>query len=1069
MIFRRLRKKISDRFHKSPKLFSVSAVSVAVIFLLGVILIAAPHSAQAQGIVDTLGEGLAGIILRVVSLLGKLLVLIIDLFINVAQYNNFIDSVPVSVGWSIVRDTCNMFFIVALLVIAFGTILKIERYRYNRLLVHLIIMAVLINFSKVIAGFFIDFGQVVMMTFVNAFKDAAAGNFTQAFRMREILELRDTVPEISGTDYLGAAVLALAMMLIALVVMIALLVVILVRIIMLWILVVLSPLAYLLSALPGAWQQQTSRWWSNFGKWVAIGPVLAFFVWLSLTVIGDPSGTKDFITTTKDQVSASGQLVETVEDDQLSAAISKASSTDNMLGFTLGISMLIMALLTAQQMGGVAGSFAGKALSGIQKGATTMTGARWAQDRWRAFQGQREQKRKEKAAKFGARAYGIYEGVKSVPGAGFKAAGKGIDYLGEKAGKAVTGTTMMKGLGKAAGRVAERVGMKEKGVKKVEGIVGGAAGWLTAGAIKTTGRAAVLGGAGALTGGAGFGAVLGGGAMLGIPTGKGMKEGGKYVKSKIREIEKAFFNRVSASMTEKSDYLDMNGKAVDKKTEGHYAYNDRLGAYMKDKTAKRFENLDVQGVSYDSEARKWQAHVLKEGKIDMVHLGDNELLTQNGELVSKRGRLEDIDNPDMEYRYSEEKGRYYQTNKSGVALDKDKNVAETLDKRVFVGTHKLPKFVQEMGYGWSQGRTQSWALRAKGEHERIGKEYQEMAAAGLSSELMHRGLRDHNLSSDARLARGMALAAKDGFKDMEVSMARGDVDLMKKLTVSNTLLAREFQENMYKRFAHLYHDLSTEAGRNKLKQAAAEGKVDLTRQDDSSLSPDFLKVMKDHFGNKYISRLEDTATTDDREKNIKNSLKVLIKELGIKDRDFEGKLLPDRVALANIAGDMRAFARIGKDDKGKPINDLEKPGQEFVNNIQQWLNKAKIEQIIKTDTDYLDFDPKSVEKISKKIGFDETHAREFITKVREAFGTGLQPSQKKSIMSSRTAKQEFKKLIEEVFNKYPRKGESDSKNGKRMVEGTEENFRDALNRRDRRGGGASTGNSEDDDDDEQEV
>jgi hypothetical protein len=95
--------------------------------------------------------------------------------------------------------------------------------------------------------------------------------------------------------------------------------------------------------------------------------------------------------------------------------------------------------------------------------------------------------------------------------------------------------------------------------------------------------------------------------------------------------------------------------------------------------------------------------------------------------------------------------------------------------------------------------------------ERIGKEYQEMTAAGLSSELMHRGLQDHNLSNDARLARGMALAAKDGFKDMEVSMARGDVDLMKKLTVSNTLLAREFQENMYKRFAHLY--LLSPAGR----------------------------------------------------------------------------------------------------------------------------------------------------------------------------------------------------------------------------------------------------------------
>jgi len=1002
MIFSGLRKKISDRFHKSTKLFSLSAFSVAAIFLLGVILIIIPHSAQA-GIVETLGEGLAWIILRVVSLLGKLLVLIINLFINIAQYNNFINSVPVSVGWSIVRDVCNMFFIVALLVIAFGTILKIERYRYNRLLVNLIIMAILINFSKVIAGFFIDFGQVVMMTFVNAFKDAAAGNFTQAFRMREILELRDDIPEINTADFLGAAVLALAMVLIALVVMIALLVVILVRIIMLWILVVLSPLAYLLSALPGSWQQQSSKWWSNFGKWVAIGPVLAFFVWLSLTVIGDPSGTKDFITTTKDEVSASGQLVETVGNDRLSAAITKASSTDNMLGFALGISMLIMALLTAQQMGGIAGNFAGKALNKIQSGAMAVTGARWVQDRWRAFQGMREQKRKEKAARFGARAYGIYEGAKSIPGAAFKAAGKGIDYVAEKAGKKIAGDGTSR-FRKGAGWVAEK-------------------------AIKVGARSLVVGGAGALTGGAGFGLALGGVATpLALTTAKMMREGSKGVSDFTKKLEKGFMNRVAASMTEKGDFVDSNGKAVDSSVRGHYAYDNRAGAYLKDTTMARFKNLDLQGVSYDDTEKKWQAHVKRsDGSIEKIHLGNDELLTKDGSLVDKYGKIEDVDNPDLKYKYDQEAMTYYRVNDRGEAVDKDGRIAQKLEDRVYAGGKRLPKFVQELGYGWALGRTQSWALRARGEQERISKSSQEMIAAGISPELMHRGLNDNNLSNDARLARGLALAARDGFKGMDVSMARADVELIKKLTASNTLLAKEFQENMYKRFAHLYHDLSTETGRGQLKKAAAEGRVDLTRQDDSSLTPDFLKVMRDHFGKKYLSKLEDAASTDDREKKIISSLKSLVNELGNQVRDEKGdkRILPDRLALANISGDLpTALGRVIKDkDTGE-----ERMNPEYSNNVADFIKNAKVEHIIKINPDLIDIDEnglinnEAIKRLIDKYNLqgDEQakidQAKALINATIEGF-KAIDKNQINSVLRSREATQRLKVLIDRVYKK----------------------------------------------------
>jgi len=47
------------------------------------------------------------------------------------------------------------------------TAAHIQGYRYNQWLFRIVLMALLVNFSKTIAGFFIDVGQVIMLTFVD--------------------------------------------------------------------------------------------------------------------------------------------------------------------------------------------------------------------------------------------------------------------------------------------------------------------------------------------------------------------------------------------------------------------------------------------------------------------------------------------------------------------------------------------------------------------------------------------------------------------------------------------------------------------------------------------------------------------------------------------------------------------------------------------------------------------------------------------------------------------------------------------------------------------------------------
>jgi len=81
-------------------------------------------------------------------------------------------------GWAIVRDLCNMFFIVILLVIAFATILRVEGYDIKKMVPKLIIMAILINFSKTICGLIIDAADLIMNAFVSAFTGSMSGNLT---------------------------------------------------------------------------------------------------------------------------------------------------------------------------------------------------------------------------------------------------------------------------------------------------------------------------------------------------------------------------------------------------------------------------------------------------------------------------------------------------------------------------------------------------------------------------------------------------------------------------------------------------------------------------------------------------------------------------------------------------------------------------------------------------------------------------------------------------------------------------------------------------------------------------
>jgi len=320
---------------------------------------------------------LSGLLIPIISGLGKLLTVLINLLITVAQYNEFINSAAVSRGWIIIRDICNMFFIIVILIIAFATVLNIEKYSYKRLMGTFLLAAVLVNFSKLICGVLIDASQILMLTFVKAFSAAAEGNFIKMLGLDKILMLNAS-ESISDTDVVGALLLGFIMTVVALIVIGIMTIILVFRIVILWFLVLLSPLAFVTSILPDL-QKYSNQWWQKFTSQVIIGPVMAFFIWLSLVVVsGNTTGTSLLgVDTTDSRFQTLEEIEELRNSDepltidqilniQTEATISEAGQPQYILNFMIGIAMLMGSLLIAQEMGVAGGKMAGNMVGKMQ-------------------------------------------------------------------------------------------------------------------------------------------------------------------------------------------------------------------------------------------------------------------------------------------------------------------------------------------------------------------------------------------------------------------------------------------------------------------------------------------------------------------------------------------------------------------------------------------------------------------------------------------------------------------------------------------------------------------------------
>lgn len=251
--------------------------------------------------------GLAASIAKALASLVSTIIFVITLaFLEIGgglisaalDFNSKISTIA-EVGYSTTLGLANMGFIVALVVIAFATMLRQEGFSYKKALPRVIIAALLINF-----GFFIVTQWIIapvdqVTSAINNATHFDPGSLGQLFSVQNLFEgfaggfsnftLTDAGGSFGEVAKAAVSILAAATFsFIGIISIFAMAIMLFIRGIALSILLILLPIAWVMwifpnLKLPGG-GNPWSMWWEQFTRWLLFAPFAMFFFWLSISL-----------------------------------------------------------------------------------------------------------------------------------------------------------------------------------------------------------------------------------------------------------------------------------------------------------------------------------------------------------------------------------------------------------------------------------------------------------------------------------------------------------------------------------------------------------------------------------------------------------------------------------------------------------------------------------------------------------------------------------------------------------------------------------------------------------------
>ncbi|MFC1645288.1 type IV secretion system protein [Patescibacteria group bacterium] len=272
----------------------------------------------------------------------------IDLSINSDTIQEvMIDNPGVYLGWSFLRDVLNLFFMFILLFSAFATIFQVEKYHLKKIIILLVVMALLTNFSFPITLFVIDFSNSAMFFLAgNMFGDGVSPSASLNGLLSTGPFLKNVMDSANGFEQIEIFLYQIMFLSGVLFISFIYGIMFFVRLVVLMFLLILSPVGFVFAIFPGT-KSLADSWWSNLFKYATMGPIMLFSLLMAFVVF---------------------------------AGSMKGVSGDQVEGFfnnvVIGVSSMIflgVGFVFSQKIGGVASTVGSKVTSftanGLKKGA----------------------------------------------------------------------------------------------------------------------------------------------------------------------------------------------------------------------------------------------------------------------------------------------------------------------------------------------------------------------------------------------------------------------------------------------------------------------------------------------------------------------------------------------------------------------------------------------------------------------------------------------------------------------------------------------------------------------------
>lgn len=310
---------------------------------------------------------IGGLLLWVPSQILRLVGLLFDEVMKYTlKFSDLLEGTQVvNLGWDIFRDMSNMVFIFILLTIAIATILGNASYGAKSLLVKVILVALLINFSLFTTKVIIDAANVFTVGFYNGilagensstgikgFESGISSVFAGALNLETIFQgnkqFNEKAMKVNGSDLnpdniLSVALLGSVVLIITAFVFLAASVLLMKRLVVLMFLMMLSPLAFLGMVLP-ATSGYSKQWWSTLFKEAFYAPVLMMFLYVVARAI------------TSDEFQAAFTKSADTTGKGFANVVTGGDTMTVIFNFILIIGLLLASLIAASKLGATGAS-----------------------------------------------------------------------------------------------------------------------------------------------------------------------------------------------------------------------------------------------------------------------------------------------------------------------------------------------------------------------------------------------------------------------------------------------------------------------------------------------------------------------------------------------------------------------------------------------------------------------------------------------------------------------------------------------------------------------------------------